>query len=130
LRPPRPAAPRGRVEEEPGAFAVVRLFWHAGPVIPRGVPGPGPTRRVSRTRPQLGDQTVAHFFTIPDFDIQTRGFSPRCQLCGSPKASKDSIVFRGPMIEHEGYFDICANCVREMASRLGLVTKERHDVAR
>lgn len=66
---------------------------------------------------------------IENFDEHTRG-GPFCNLCGSGRPRKDKFVFRGPLIEYEGTFDICGNCIREHAGILGLLSKNKSDQLR
>ena len=69
------------------------------------------------------------FALMNDFDDQTRG-GARCNACGSIKQDGDPGVFRGEMIDMEGFYDVCCNCVRQAGSEIGMVAEDRYQLTR
>lgn len=61
---------------------------------------------------------------ISDFDLQSRE-GAKCSVNGTIKRPEDPGVFRGPLIDMEGYFDICADVIREAAHELGMIDEDR-----
>lgn len=60
---------------------------------------------------------------IPGYDLQSR--ERFCSVTGS--ARKGDRVFRGPLIEFEGYFDISEQSARQLAGLIGFVPSDEAD---
>jgi hypothetical protein len=69
------------------------------------------------------------FRLIPDFDDDSRE-GARCSVSGTIKQPGDPGVFRGPLIEMEGYFDVAADVIREAACDLGMITEDQAEELR
>jgi len=62
-----------------------------------------------------------------DFDALRGRFrgNPVCSVCNLPKRSNDEIVFRGPLIHMEGFFDVCQTCIVDAAQKVGMILADK-----
>jgi hypothetical protein len=64
---------------------------------------------------------TAGWTQIRDFDGQSR--QHYCSTSGQPRRNHEP-VFRGSMIDHEGFYDICLDSAKQLATLIGYVTDE------
>lgn len=64
------------------------------------------------------------FTRIPDFD-DTSARKGRCYILNIPRPEEDEGVFRGPMIDFEGFMDVSERAIKEAASELGWISAEK-----
>lgn len=64
---------------------------------------------------------------IPDYDHLSYEGRYSCAVCGASETPKP--VFRPPvMIDMDGFFDICPDCIGQAAHQLGFVTEAANGV--
>lgn len=68
------------------------------------------------------------FRLIPgaDFDSTSAG-GPLCYVTGERKQEGDAGIFRGPVIDHEGYLDVSVRCITTAASKVGWISPENYE---
>jgi hypothetical protein len=64
------------------------------------------------------------FTRIPDFD-DTSAKKGRCYVMNIPKPEEDEGVFRGPLIDFEGFLDISERAIREAAREIGMLDADK-----
>lgn len=62
---------------------------------------------------------------VPDFDSQSQ--LPHCSMTGFPKRKGEPGVWRGAMIEFEGFFTISQMSAEQLAKAMGWVSPEAVD---
>ena len=70
--------------------------------------------------------SLAEWTRIPDFDGSSR--EHRCSTSGQPKRPGEP-VFRGALIDMEGFYDICLDSALQLGKIAGLVEANEADKA-
>lgn len=70
----------------------------------------------------------ASWTVISDYGLDSQHYY--CSTCGMPhRIGSDEPVFRGSLIDMEGFYDVCVDCMIHAGKLAGLINPEEVDAA-